>query len=302
MVESIDDLDMGSWEQELEVYKASNGLLIVDGLNLAFRWKPRGKSVSSDNNFATNLVATVNSLAKSYSCRKVIFLSDLKGSKYRKHIHPLYKSDRKKQFANQTPEEAEANEAFFKYYQEVVIPLVSKNFTVVQFEGVEADDLACYFVEEFEDGEDFDHIWLISTDGDWDELLSERCSRFAYSSRKEFTIDKFYEMKDCDSPEQFTHVKAIMGDLGDSVYGVPGIGAKRAFNLVREYGDVFGVIDALPIAGKQLFIKALNESEDLLLLNLELVDLRSFSTEAISFAHPDNLSRLVTFVEEIKNA
>ena len=302
MIESIDDLDSSSWEQEMDAYVARDGLLVVDGLNLAFRWKPRGKSVSSENNFAAHMVSMINSLAKSYSCKKVVFLSDLKGSKYRKHIHPLYKSDRKKQFANQTPEEAAASEAFFTYYQEVVIPLVAKNFTVLQFEGVEADDLACYIVEAFEGEDTFGHIWLISTDGDWDELLSEKCSRFAYSSRKEFTIDKFYEMKDCDSPEQFTHVKAIMGDLGDSVYGVPGIGAKRAFNLVREYGDVFGVIDALPIAGNQLFIKALNESEELLLLNLELVDLRSFSTEAINFADSSNLTKIDKIVQEIRNA
>jgi 5'-3' exonuclease len=303
MKEGIEDLDleMDSWVEELVTYKERNNLLIVDGLNLAFRWKQRGNNIKPDV-FAAKLVSTVNSLAKSYGAREVIFLNDFKSSTYRLGIHPLYKSDRKKVYAKQTQEEVDASAAFFTYYKDVALPLVKKNFTVVQCENVEADDLACYFVEQFEDGKHFDHIWLISTDGDWDELVSERCSRFATTSRKEFTIENFYDNKDCDTPEQFTHVKAVMGDTGDSVYGVPGIGAKRAYNLVRTYGDVFGIIDALPIEGKQLFIQELNNSAELLLLNLELVDLRGFHMEAIAAPKVNHFPFLEKVTQELKDA
>ena len=302
MTEQLDDLDMGNWNNELVTYQKRNNLLIVDGLNLAFRWKPRGASIGKPSDYASSMVSTINSLAKSYDARQVIVLSDFKGSVYRKDLHPKYKSDRKKQFANQTPEEEEANKEFFNYYRDEVLPLAEKNFTLVQLEGVEADDVACYFVEAFEGGEDFDHIWMMSTDGDWDELLSERCSRFSYASRKKFTIGKFYDMKGCDSPEQFTNIKAIMGDLGDSVYGVDGIGIKRAYNIVREYGDVFNLVDNLPLEGNQLFIKALNESAEKLMLNIQLVDLRDFHKEAIAVADAGNLDKLAKIVEELKNA
>ena len=302
MTELLDDLDTSAWDQELTKYQSRNNLLIVDGLNLAFRWKPRGASLDKPNDYAASMVSTINSLAKSYDAREVIVLSDYKSSVYRKNLHPKYKSDRKKQFENQTPEEEKASADFFAYYRDEVLPLAEKNFRLFQQEGVEADDLACFFVDAFEDGKEFDHIWLISTDGDWDELLSPTVSRFAYSSRKEFTFDNFYEMKGCDTPEQFTNIKAIMGDPGDSVYGVSGVGIKRAYNLVREYGDVFALVSALPLEGQQLFIKALNESADSIILNLQLVDLRTFHREAIEEAGKGNIAQLEAAVQEILDA
>lgn len=298
--EQLNDLDMGDWEEELAAYNERNNLLIVDGLNLGFRYRNRGAGVGKPYDFAANLVSTVNSLAKSYGAREVIFLNDYKGSVYRKNLHPKYKSDRKLQYADQSVEEANDAADFFKYFSEEAVTLASQNFHLVQCEGVEADDLACYFVEAFEDGEHFDHIWLISTDGDWDELLSERCSRFSTTARKEYTLENFYECKGCDNPEQFTSIKAIMGDPGDSVYGVPGIGIKRAYNIVQQHGDVMTIVDNAPIEGKQKFITELNNSMDLIMLNLQLVDLRNFHIEAITEANKDNLNILNSVVEGLK--
>ncbi len=274
--------DLSSWDAGIEDAMIPNdNLLIVDGLNLAFRWKHKGA-----RNFAGEFVRTINSFAKSYHAEKVIVLVDYKGSHYRKAIHPKYKFDRKAKFADQTEEEKLAAEFFFQDFEEAV-ELAKRNFEVVRLEGVEADDTATYFVERYEDGDLFNHIWLISTDGDWDELLGNTVSRFSYTKRKEFHIGNFYEDHDCDTPEQFTSVKAIMGDAGDSVYGVAGIGVKRAFNLVRQYGNALDLADMLPIEGKQKYIIALNESEEKLRLNLQLVDLRSFHEEAIAYASPE---------------
>lgn len=288
-------MDMSSWNAGIEdAMIPVNNLLLVDALNLAFRYKHKGT-----RDFAADYVKTVNSLAKSYHCREIVILVDYKGSAYRKDIHPLYKSDRKARFADQTEEEKLASEQFFEDFQKA-IELCEHNFSVVKLEGVEADDTATYLVEAFEDAAYFDHIWMISTDRDWDELLGENVSRFAYTSRKEFTIDNFYDEHQCDSPEQYTSVKAIMGDAGDSVYGVEGIGAKRAYNLVRQYGSAQDIADILPIEGKQKFIMALNDSYDKLILNTQLVDLRSFHVEAIAFPCMENIATLDNLVSKLK--
>lgn len=271
-----------------------NNLLIVDGLNLAFRFKHRGT-----RDFAADYVKTINSLARSYHAREIIVLTDYKGSWFRKDLHPGYKSDRKAKFADQSEEEKLAAEAFFDDYNKA-IELCECNFKVVKLEGVEADDTATYFVEEFEDGEVFDHTWLISTDKDWDELLSETVSRFSYTTRKEYTLENFYEYHQCDTPEEYTSVKAIMGDPGDSVYGVSGIGAKRAYGLVRQYGSALDIANLLPVEGKQKFILELNKSEDKLVLNTQLVDLRSFHLEAISFPSAENLLFLENICKELR--
>lgn len=284
---------MGNWDEAVAEEINKNNLLIVDGLNLAFRWKHKGQ-----NEFAADFINTVRSLAKSYLARKVVILTDFKGSSYRKELHPRYKADRKERYKDQTDEEKQKAAEFFEGFDRTV-DLCYKNFPTLKVEGVEADDLMCYIVERFENGEDFSHIWLISTDQDWDEMLGERVSRFAYTSRKEFTIDNFYEEHGCDTTEQFTAMKAIMGDPGDSVYGVDGIGAKRAYNLVRQYGSALDLSLELPIEGKQMYIKNLNESGDKLVLNTQLVDLRGFSREAIAHPNWGNLEMLEKFCDEL---
>ena len=77
----------------------NGNLLIVDGLNLAFRWKHQGKL-----DFEHDYVRTVQSLAKSYNCGEIVVLGD-GGSNYRKEIYPEYKANRKERYAEQTPEE-----------------------------------------------------------------------------------------------------------------------------------------------------------------------------------------------------
>ena len=65
---------------------APNGnLLIVDGLNIAFRWKHQGVL-----DFKYDYIRTVESLAKSYNAGQIIVLAD-GGSSWRKEIFPRSK-------------------------------------------------------------------------------------------------------------------------------------------------------------------------------------------------------------------
>jgi 5'-3' exonuclease len=260
-------------DEEREAEAARTNLMIVDGMNLAFRFRNSSKS------FASEYVKTIYSLAKTYNAKRVIILSDKGTSVYRKEIFPEYKANRAAKYATQTEEEKEKSRLFFEYLEEALDLCKTKHPTFFK-KGVEADDMAAYAVSSLK--EEFDHIWLISTDGDWDTLLDENVSRFSFTTKKEYHLRDFYENNGCDSPEQFVSLKAIQGDLGDNIRGVEGIGAKRGYGILREYnGNILDVIDAMPIPGKQVFIKNLNESEELLLRNLYLVDLPSFCIEAI---------------------
>ena len=87
----------------------NGNLLIVDGLNLAFRWKHQGNL-----DFEYDYVRTVQSLAKSYNCGEIVVLGD-GGSDYRKEIYPEYKANRKERYAEQTPEE---EQEFLEFLQE----------------------------------------------------------------------------------------------------------------------------------------------------------------------------------------
>jgi 5'-3' exonuclease len=86
-----------------------NTLLIVDSLNLAFRYKHTGAT-----DFAEDYLRTVLSLQKSYKASHVIIAGDQGSSSYRKAIYPEYKQNRKDKFAEQTDAEKAAFELFFE--------------------------------------------------------------------------------------------------------------------------------------------------------------------------------------------
>jgi len=269
-----------------------NNLLLVDCLNFAFRFKHRGLT-----DFAAEYLNTIHSFAKSYGARTVVLLADKKYSKFRKHISPDYKGGRKDKYKDQTPEEEAQVKAFFEGYEKA-LELANKQFPNLRFAYVEADDLAAYLVKKV--SHRYEHTWLISSDGDWDELLADNVSRFSFVTRKEYTIDNFYELHGCDDPEQFISLKVLQGDSGDSVAGIEQVGAKRAYNLLREHGSALDIYDKIPLEGKQKFIQNVNESGDLILMNYELMDLPAFCEDAIAFPDSNNLVEIEEFCKCLK--
>lgn len=257
-----------------------NNLMIVDCLNLSFRYKHRGMP-----DFAGEYLATINSLAKSYGARTVILTADKGKSTFRKEILPEYKDNRKAAYENQTEEEKEKARLFFEGYERA-LELAEQKYPLIRMKGVEADDLSAYIVKNYSD--DYEHVWLISSDADWDLLLSDKVSRFSFATRREYTLPNFFEEHECDNPEQYVSIKALRGDSGDGIPGIYGVGAKRAYNLVREHGSAMDLYDALPLPGKQVTIQNINNFKENILRNLQLVDLLSFCEDAIAHPDPEN--------------
>ena len=230
--------------------------LIVDALNLAFRWKHAGR-----NDFRNDYVQTVKSLAQSYKCSNIIITADWGSSTYRKGILPEYKQNRKDKYATQTDEEKQAFKDFFEEYEET-LELLSNEYKIFRFEGVEADDLAAHLVKQ-KTKYGLDEIWMVSSDRDWDLLI-----------------------QDDVAPEDYISFKCLTGDKGDNVPGINGIGPKRATQLIEQYGDAMSIYDSVPLAGHYKYIQELNENAEVLLMNYELMDLVTYCDDAIG---SDNL-------------
>ena len=62
-----------------------NRVLVIDALNLGFRWKHQGRT-----DFREDYMRTVESFASSYNCGTIIITADKGNSKYRKEIYPEY--------------------------------------------------------------------------------------------------------------------------------------------------------------------------------------------------------------------
>ena len=252
--------------------KTNDNILIVDSLNLAFRYKHQ-----KQRNFAEDYLRTVQSLANSYNAGCVYITADLGSSTYRKSILPEYKQNRQDKYAQQTEQEAEDFANFMEDFEETLL-LLEEHYPIFRYKGVEADDIAAYIVSK----KQHNHIiWLVSSDKDWDLLISPTVSRFSYVTRKEITANNWFEHYDVE-PKEFISLKCLTGDTGDNVPGVPGIGPKRGLSLIQTYGSALDVADAMPLEGKYKYIQSLNDfGVDNIMRNYELMDLVTYCEDAV---------------------
>lgn len=256
-----------------------DNLMIVDFLNLCFRFRRANKK-----QFTAEIISTIQSLGTSYGAKDIIITGDW-GSAWRKEIYPEYKANRLEMKAKQTDEE---QEAFMQFLEEAnrALDSLKDHYTVFKFKGVEADDIAAYIAAKY--AHNYEHVWLISSDKDWDLLIKPNVSRFSYVTRKEIT----YENWESHYPypvEDHINIKVLQGDSGDNVPGVKGVGIKRAATLVSTYGSAYDIYDMLPIDSKYAYIKNLNEFGDKILLNYDLMDLETNCEEAIG---EDNINEI----------
>jgi len=259
---------------ELEVAKEPDGdnIMIVDSLNLAFRYKHIKRT-----DFAEDYYRTVKSLAKSYSASNIILACDWGKSSYRKKLYPEYKADREVKVALQTEEEKQDFIDFFKGYEKAM-EYCKDSFTILKYKGVEADDIAAYLTH-FVLKDTLEDIWLISSDKDWDLLLMPNVHRFSYVTRKEYRLDNWSEYYEYPH-DMALGIKVLVGGK-DNVVGIPGVGVKRAHSLLKQYGDAFDVLDNIPLPGNAVFIKNTNKFGDKILRNIELIDKITYCKEAI---------------------
>lgn len=263
-------------------------LLVVDSLNLCFRWK-HSKSVD----FADDFINVVKSLQKSYKCSKVLLLSDMGSSTYRKAIYPEYKANRAEKYANQTEKEAEEFRLFFEEFERTML-LAADELPLLRFQGVEADDLAAYVCKKAKEFNIY-NIWLVSSDKDWSLLVSPTTSQFSYVTRKETTWANWHEHFDCE-PDQYISIKCLTGDSGDNIKGIEGIGPKRAADLVKQYENALDIYYMLPIPSKYKYIQSLNNSGETILTNFLLMDLVTHCEEAVGI---ENCKKVDKVLEEL---
>lgn len=243
-------------------------LMLVDSLNMAFRWKKQGVG------WHTSLCSTISSLAGSYAAMDTIVLGD-GGSVYRKGLFPEYKGNRNK--GDQTAEEKQEWTDFFGEYELALAHTIS-TYPIMKFKGVEADDLIAYLCAKLR--KRYKHIWIISSDRDLDLLVNEDVSRFSLFSKKEFTINTFEEHYGYPL-DKHLDVKILNGDSGDNISGIPGVGPKRAVTILNKYGPTaWDVMDSIPLPGSAKYIQELNKFEGFE-LNYELMDLETYCEQAI---------------------
>lgn len=255
-----------------------SNLLICDGNNLGYRYLQK----KNYNNYKQDYIRTVESLAKSYSCREVLVAFDFGKSYYRTQFYPEYKGNRT---GPQTDEEKDRYEQFFNCLNDLADTMP---FRVAKLRGIEADDLITYAV--LRNKTEFDHIWIISSDRDTYQLLDENVSIFNVFSRKEITLQSLQETLGV-TPQEYMLSRVLSGDTGDNVIGIDGIGEKRACTLAKKYKTLDALLKALPLkSAKSQYLKNLNAGAETLIRNEKLINLIRYNEQAIVSGKNEQLS------------
>lgn len=252
----------------LEVSSNASNLLIIDGNNLAYRWVGR----NNYNDYAEEYINTIRSLAKSYNASKIVCCFDFGKSYYRLDLHSDYKGTRKKP---ETDEEQQKYDEFFNCLNTIIDNLP---FEYHKYRGIEADDLITFICEK--EKNNYDAIWIVSSDKDLYQLLDTNVFIFNLYSRKEITEDTLLETRGI-SPTEFLVAKIIQGDSGDNIKGIEGIGEKRSASIASGCESLNDLLKKLPLKGNAKYVKNLNSSKSILKLNEKLINLLGYNEVAI---------------------
>jgi 5'-3' exonuclease len=194
-------------------------------------------------------LASVNQVVRKFGIDHVVFC--LEGRSYRKDVYKPYKAQRA--VANQALTEAEKEESglFWDTYEKFVIFLREKtNVSVLREPQAEADDLIARFVHLHPN----DKIFIISSDGDYAQLITERVSQYNGITNQLITPEGYFddkgrliidkktkEPKLLGDPQFNLFEKCMRGDSSDNIFSAyPGVrtkGTKNKIGLMEAYED-----------------------------------------------------------------
>lgn len=180
----------------------------------------------------TGFINFISTLAKEHGTDYLVFCVDSKTPSYRYDLFPEYKANRP-----EVPED-------LRLQIPVAIEWIQKmGFPVMMCDGWEADDvIASLSARAKEQGI---KVRIVSHDKDLYQLIDDgRVVVWDPMKKREVSTQECLEKYEV-SPVQFIDYQALIGDSADNVPGVKGIGPKTAAKLLKDYGTLEGIYEAL---------------------------------------------------------
>jgi 5'-3' exonuclease len=218
---------------------------LIDTANTFFRARhvaSRGTSAEEKVAQALHItLASVNQAVQRYKIDHVAFC--LEGRSFRRDLYAPYKRNRVVDEQSVTEEELEESRQFWETYQVFTDYISQKtNASVLRHERAEADDMIARFVHLHP----ADKHFIISTDTDYDQLITDKVSRYSGVAGELVTINgylkengrpvidkKTKEPKLLEDPEYGLWKKLVRGDSSDNVHpSYPGAREKGTKNKI----------------------------------------------------------------------
>ena len=132
----------------------------------------------------------------------------------------------------------------------ISIPYVKKlieafNIPILYMDGFEADDVIGTLAKQAEEKGFI--TYMMTPDKDFGQLVTEKT--FIYKPARMGDKAEVMGVKEvCEKfgiqrPEQVIDILGLWGDASDNIPGIPGIGEKRAKELIAEFGSIENVLD-----------------------------------------------------------
>ena len=225
--------------------------ILVDTANTFFRARHVVRG-DIDTKVGMALHITLNSIKKAwqdFTADHVVFC--LEGRSWRKDYYEPYKRNRQVARDALTPTQQEEDTVFWEIFDEFKNFVTEKtNCTVMQHPNLEADDLIAGWVQAHPND---NHI-IISTDGDFAQLISPRVRQYNGVSNTTITHDGYFddkgkpvidkktkEPKPAPDPAFMLFEKCMRGDTSDNVFSAyPGVrtkGTKNKVGLIEAFED-----------------------------------------------------------------
>jgi 5'-3' exonuclease len=225
--------------------------ILVDTANTFFRARHVVRG-DIDTKVGMALHITLNSIKKAwtdFNGSHVVFC--LEGRSWRKDFYEPYKRNRKEHRDAMSPREAEEDRVFWEIFDEFKEFVTTKtNCTVLQNPVLEADDLIAGFIQNHPND---DHV-IISTDGDFGQLVAPNVRQYNGVSNTTITVDGYFddkgktvidkktkEPKPAPNPQWLLFEKCMRGDTSDNVFSAyPGVrvkGTKNKVGLTEAFED-----------------------------------------------------------------
>ncbi|WP_097026067.1 DNA polymerase I [Clostridium peptidivorans] len=222
-------------------------LIILDGnslMNRAFYALPlltnrEGIHTNAVYGFTNMLLKMKEEIEPNY----IVCTFDKAAPTFRHNEYKEYKAGRKKmppELAEQFP---------------IVKELLNKfDINIFEIEGFEADDLigtlSCRAEEQGIE------VYIVTGDRDALQLASDNIkvvlTKRGITEKEIYDANRMIEEYGV-TPKQFIDVKGLMGDASDNIPGVPGVGEKTAYKLIKEYGSIENVLNNTEnISGKKI--------------------------------------------------
>jgi DNA polymerase I len=214
---------------------------LADGNQLVWRSSQQFAELRTKAGFATgciygSLEKLIDGLIKT-QCDSLIMTWDVGRSRWRREIHPGYKSSRK-------PQESPLFNIGEIYAQFGILQTLFMHAGIVQI-GVsmtEADDLIGLISSAFKKlGRD--EVVILSSDRDMNQLVGGNVVQFDPVGKRYHTVEEIKEKNLGFGPERLIDLKSLCGDSGDDIMGVRGVGPAGAVKLLEKFGSFEALLD-----------------------------------------------------------